>query len=339
MLILFDGRVLSHKKYTGVENYTKKIYEFLKNDKNIKIDKPNISNKYLSHLWLHFILPFKKFDTLFCPANIAPIFLPKSKKLVFTLHDISFLTYSNTFSSVFGRYYRFLVPYNIKRAQTIITVSNYSKEQIEKYYPYSKGKVKVIYHGIDSSFRKLENIKKENQILYVGSLNKRKNFLGVIKAFELINDSSFELLLVGDFSDTFSLDDESINLIEKARNNPKIKFLSNINNKELIELYNKSKVLLFPSFYEGFGFPILEAFACGTAVITSNTSSLPEVGKDAAIYCNPTNIEEIAERLKEVLYDDLLQKEMIKKGLEVVLNFTWEKSIIEHKKILNKEYN
>ena len=334
--IIFDIRVLTHKTYTGVENYTKNILDNLQNKVDIEVLKPSFSNKYLTHLWTHFILPFKKGNTLFCPANIAPIFVPKNKKLVITIHDVAFLTHPKSFSKFFRKYYKFLMPINIKRADKIITVSEFSKSEIIKHYPKAKNKIEVIHLGIDKKFKKLKNIKKKNQILYVGSLNERKNFSGVIKVYELLNNKNLKLVIVGNFSNNFNINDDNKKLLENAYKNKNIEFKQNINNDELVKIYNESKLLLFPSFYEGFGLAPLEAMACGTPVITSNVSSLPEVGGDAVIYCNPYDVEDIKNKIEMVLNDENLQKQMIEKGLKRTKLFTWEKAAKEHLKVFKK---
>lgn len=336
MKLIIDYRILTHKTHTGVENYAKNLFENIKHKLDINIAKPQTTNKYLAHLWTHFILPFKSGDVLFCPANITPIFVPKSKKLVVTIHDVAFLTYPESFSGFFKVYYRFLMPIIIKRADKIITVSNYSKKEIEKYYPRAKGKVEVIYLGFDKNFQKIENIKKKNQILYVGSLNNRKNYIGVLKAFELLNHDDFKLLIIGNFSTNFALDESSKEVIRKAKLNPNIEFKSNIDNNKLIQIYNESKLFLFPSFYEGFGLPVLEAMACGTPVICSDSSSLPEVGEEAVVYCDSYDINDIKEKIEQVLKDEKLQQYMVEKGYERAKLFSWEKSAKEHIKVFQK---
>ena len=335
MKIVFDARVLTHKTYTGVENYTEKILEKLKEIIGIVLVKPFRKNRYLAHLWNHFVLPFKKGDILFCPANIAPIYVPKSKKLILTVHDVAFKTYPQSFSSFFRFYYNFIIPINIKRADKIITVSNYSKKEIEKYFPFAKDKIEVVCLGVDKQFKHL-NIEKKSQILYVGSINERKNFKGVIKAFESLKAKNYQLLVVGNFFDNFQLDEATKQLINKAKESENIRFLSNVTNNELVKLYNESKLFVFPSFYEGFGFPVLEAIACGTPVITSNVSSLPEVGGDAVLYCNPNDIDDIAKKMEMVLKDEALQQKMIEKGLQRAKLFTWEKAAKEHIKVFEE---
>ncbi len=337
--ILFDTRVLTHKVYTGVENYVKIILDGISNKLHVIQAQPNTTNKYLSHLWFHLILSLKKTNIIFCPANIAPIYLSKSTKLVLTLHDLSFLTYSDTFSKIFRYYYNFLIPLNIKKANTIITVSNSSKNEIEKYFPEAIGKIIVIHNGLNPIFKQDKTIKKKNQILYVGSLNKRKNFSSVLNLFEKLNDNDFILILVGNFSSNFNLDDETKELITKAKLNKNIIFKQNITDEELVKLYNESKLFVYPSFYEGFGFPILEAMSCGTSVLTSNTTSLPEVGGDAVLYANPNDINDILHKTKQILYSDVLQQDMIDKGLIQSQKFTLDKMIEKHLEIFQRVYD
>ena len=331
-MILFDAKILNHKIYTGVEYYTKYILDSLKN--NIKIIKPNITNKYLSHLHTHIITPFIKGELLFEPANIAPIFVPKSKKQVVTIHDIAFITFPDSFSKVFRRYYQYVIPKVIKRADKIITVSNFTKSEILKFYPFAKDKIEVIYLGVDEKFRVLD-IKKQNYILYVGSINKRKNFISVLKTFMYL-DIDYKLIMVGNFSNNFTLDEISKKLIKKAKQSDKIEFRENVSDEELIKLYNLAKLFIYPSFYEGFGLPVAEAMACGTPVITSNVSSLPEVGGDAVVYVDPNNIEDIKEKIIMILNDEDLQKQMIENGLKRAKEFTWEKSAKKHMEVFQK---
>ncbi|MBD3843097.1 MAG: glycosyltransferase family 4 protein, partial [Campylobacterales bacterium] len=181
-----------------------------------------------------------------------------------------------------------------------------------------------------------DNIEKKNQILYVGSLNERKNFIGVLKAFDLLNKNEYKLVIVGNFFGTFNLSNEAQEYINRAKNNPNIEFKQGVSNEELVKIYNQSKIFLFPSFYEGFGLPVLEAISCGTPVICSNVSSLPEVGGDAVIYCNPYDVDDIKNKIELVLNDENLQTEMIQKGLNRSKLFSWEKSAQGHIKIFKE---
>ena len=335
MKLIFDARVLNHKVYTGVENYAKNIFENIKKYIDINMSKPKSRNKYIAHLWTHFVLPFKKGNLLFCPANVAPIFVPKGKKLIVTIHDVAFQTYLNSFSTFFRLYYKFIIPINIKRADKIITVSQSSKYEIEKYYPLAKEKIEVIYLGVEQSFKRL-NIQKKKQILYVGSMNERKNFSSVLKVYTLLDNNDYTLVMVGRFASNFALDDATKVLIDTAESNPLIEFKSDVCNNELVKIYNESMLFIFPSFYEGFGLPVLEAMACGTPVVCSDVTSLPEVGGDAVVYCDPNNVNDIVEKMEMVLSDKKLQQDMIEKGLKRAKQFTWEKAAGEHMRVVEE---
>lgn len=337
MKLIFDARVLTHKYYTGIENYTKYILENISYKIDINIAKPISKNKYLAHMWTHFILPFKSGNILFCPANLAPLFIPKSKKLVMTIHDVAFLTYPESFSKFFQFYYSFLIPYNIKRADKIITISEASKSEILKLFPYAKEKITIIALGIDNKYRVTQDIQKRKQILYVGSINERKNLTGVLKAFECLpNKLDYKLVVVGNFFNLFSLSSEMKETLSRAKKNDKIIFKENLDDEALVKEYNISTLFIFPSFYEGFGLSVLEAMACGTPVVCSNTTSLPEVGGDAVVYCSPNDVNDIAEKMEMVLSDDKLQQEMIAKGLKRAKQFTWEKSAKEHMRVFKE---
>lgn len=339
-MLVFDARVLAHKTYTGVENYATNILENLKDKLDINIAKPKTSNKYLTHLWTHFILPFKSGEVLFCPTNIAPLFVPKSKKLVVTIHDIAFLTYKKSFSKLFYLYYSFLLPYNLKRANKIITISEASRKEILRLFPEVEQKIHVIPLGIDNKYRVLKDIQNKKQILYVGSINERKNLTGVIEAFEMLPKAlDYNLVIVGNFFDLFSLSDKMKEVLKRAKSNKKIIFKEGLNDKALINEYNVSTVLMFPSFYEGFGLPPLEAMACGTPVITSNLSSMPEVCGNAALYVDPYKTEDIKSKIEMLIKNKNLQKKLIQKGLQRVKHFTWEKSAQECVKIFEKSIN
>jgi glycosyltransferase involved in cell wall biosynthesis len=280
-------------------------------------------------------LPFKSGDVLFCPANSAPIFVPKSKKLLITVHDVAFITYPKSFSKVFQLYYSFLFPFNIKRANKIITISEASKSEIVRLFPYAKDKIEVIPLGIDKKYRVLKDVKRKKQILYVGSINERKNLIGVIKAFEKLPDEfEYKLVIVGNFFNLFALSDEMNEVLTGAKKNGNIIFKQGLDDEVLVQEYNVATLFIFPSFYEGFGLPPLEAMACGTPMITSNLSSMPEVCGDAVLYVDPYNIDDILEKIKYMINNEDLQKVLIDKGLDRVKYFTLDKSAQKYLEVL-----
>jgi len=287
---------------------------------------------------------YKGFDIYFEP-NFIP-YLNVTAQTVTTVHDFSF--YRMDWASK-ERYEFFKKNFSkhIYKSQIIIVPSEYIKEELINRMEFPEDKVVTIHHGIDhtvfkqnSSFKERKGIVYEtiqqlgHYILFVGAIQPRKNIKGLIEAYSILPQSfqkELPLLIVG----YEGWNNKAIDgMIKKNKN---IRVLDSVsNNNELAELYKNASVFVFPSFYEGFGFPPLEAMACGCPVVVSNTSSLPEVCGDAAYYVDPYNTESIAEGIMNVIEDKDLRKNMIQKGLERVKLFTWEKSAHKHQEVFKK---
>jgi len=279
-----------------------------------------------------------------------PSFIPnqsiKANKIITSVHDFSFILYKDFHPSERVKYFENNFFKNIKNSDLIITGSNYSKNEILKRIDFNKEKIKVIYHGVNHDIFKINKKNKlsfglpKKFILSVGSIEPRKNLIGLLKAYSLLSQelkSEYKLVLVG-FKGWAN--DEVMELINKDKKN--INYLGFISDEELVKVYNLASVFVFPSLYEGFGLPVLEAMACGTPVVSSNSTSMPEVGGDAVEYFSPDNIQEMKNKLSLVLKDKDLQNIMIKKGLKRAKIFSWKKSSNEHKQIfknLAKEIN
>lgn len=339
MNILIDGRVLTHKNTTGVENHAKNIIKHIQNIHKVDVAIPKYKNKYYTHFWEHFVLPMKakKYDLLLCPSNIAPIFVPKKVKLIITLHDLSYKDFSQMYSIFFKLYYNLLIPLNLKRAYKIITISNYSKQRILREYPSVESKLLYIYHGIDKKFFMKKNNPKENYILYVGSLNEVKNFSSIIKVFNVLRRPNLRLKMIMPKNENFSLSDENKELLKNLKKN--IDIIKYTNQDNLIQYYQSAKIFIFPSYHESFGFPVLESFACGTPVLCSNVAALPEVAQNAALYCNPYSLDDIKNKLELLLDDSSLQNSLIEKGLIQARKFSWHESASQYIDIFKKAMN
>lgn len=256
--------------------------------------------------------------------NTAPIFY---KNKISTIHDIAWKKFPNTYTKSFVLAYSIITPKMIKSSKHIITVSNFSKEEIKREFNVSDKKISVVYNAVSEVFTRSKGRKRKNierYILAVSSINYRKNFHSLLKAFLRLNRkySDIKLYVVGGYDKTFSkyLD------LDKFAVNKNIKFLERVNDKELASLYRNALCFAYPSLYEGFGIPPLEAMACGTPVVTSNTSSLPEVCGDAALYVNPYSIESIQRGLEKIIENENLRKELIEKGKKQVKKYSWDKS-------------
>jgi glycosyltransferase involved in cell wall biosynthesis len=271
-----------------------------------------------------------------------PNFIPndgiKAKKIITSVHDFSFILHKDFHPKERIEYFEKNFFKNIVKSDAIITGSHYSKQEILERIPsFKDADVHVIYHGIDHSLFRVYNdldlpFDLPNKfILSVGSIEPRKNLLGLLYAYEQLDQKlkdEYKLILVG-FKGWENQD--IMEVIE--RNQENIIYLGFISDEELAKVYNLATAFVFPSFYEGFGLPVIEAFACGTPVVTSDRTSLPEVGGDAVLYCNPDDSHDIANKISKLLLDSDLQEQLRQKGLERAKLFSWKKSAQEHEKL------
>ena len=294
---------------------------------------PFIKKIFREILFISSRLFASKYD-LYWQPNFIPNRGVKAKKIVTTVHDFSFFIHRDFHPKETLEYFDNNFYKNIYKSDFIITGSKYTKNEILDRLDFTEDKIKVIYHGVNHNVFKLyRDIELDFElptkfILSVGSIEPRKNLLGLLKAYNLLDKNikdEYKLILVG-FKGW-----ENREIIELINSNKEyIDYLGFISTEDLAKVYNLATCFVYPSFYEGFGLPIAEAMACGTAVISSNSSSLPEVGGDSVIYCNPHSIEDIRDKIEMVLSDKALRETISKKGLKRSKLFSWEKSAQEH---------
>jgi glycosyltransferase involved in cell wall biosynthesis len=296
-------------------------------------------------LWEQFILPMaaKKDEVslLHSFANTFPLFLPRDIKKVVSIHDIMFLLpqsqlpLSPSLYQILGRYYTgFIVKNGHSSVEKIITVSEYSKKDIIDHLNIKSTKIVSILNGtdiihrtffeIEDAFLKVNKIQSP-YILVLGALDPRKNTTLIIKAFSALKKqvtSPISLVISG-------LDQSGIeqfsNLVRELGLEGSIHLLGFIDRSDLDALYSQASCFLYPSLYEGFGLPLLEAMAHGTPVISSNTTAIPEVAGDAALLVNPTNKDEIVAALLRILTDNVFKETLKQRGLERVKLFSWRR--------------
>lgn len=310
--------------------------------KNVSLKESHWPNQFLNYL---FLLGWPKVDKLLGGADVlfSPHFLnvatTKKCKKVITFHDLSFLRHPEFFPWR-KRYWHFIQ--NIKKqareADKIIAISESTKNDLIDLCGIKEEKIKVIYSGINPQFKPIadENYLKlvkekyrlpDNFILYFGTVEPRKNIGSIIEAFELIKENKFsphsdlKLVIAGGFGWLYK------NILKRVKSSPyagDIIFTGAVEASDRAGVYNLAKLFVFPSFFEGFGFPPLEAMACGVPTITSNSSSLPETVGDGAIMIDPYRPEEIAIAAREIFNDEELKNLLIQKGFERVKKFSWE---------------
>lgn len=292
-------------------------------------------------LWEQLVLPLAarmdRLDLLHTLGNTAPLLLPKRTMLVLSLMDVMFLQSGEfvpkprTLYQKLGRIYRALVaPPNARRASSIITISDYSRQDILKLINgLSPQSVVTMHLACDPRFAVTElspfKGSKRPFFLCLGAEDPRKNtlrivqgYLSALKNFEIEQD-----LVISGYE---NWENSPAHLLVKAASaESRVKFLSFVSTGELIELYSNATCFLYISLYEGFGIPILEAFACGCPVVASNVTSIPEVGGDAAIYVDPRSVAEIEQAIVTLSGNGTLRSDLTMRGLKRVERFNWDK--------------
>ncbi len=276
------------------------------------------------------ILPFmipKKTDLYWSPHYNIPI-LFKGKLLV-TIHDLYYLSILQSgFNWIKSRYARYFLNLILKRANKIISVSKFTKNEYIKYFGHENNYKKIIpiHNGIEK-----KNILNDNNplnkpyLLTVGNVKPNKNLSRLVDAFNKIMDKiPNELVLVGKKSGFISGDEEVIKKVNSF--GQRIRMTGFVDDNELQNYYQHAEAFIFPSIYEGFGFPPLEAMATGTPVIASNAASIPEVCGDAALYFNPYDINDMANKIFQMVKNNDMKKEYINKGINQVKKYSWEKT-------------
>jgi len=276
-------------------------------------------------------------DLLFIP-NLNFIAWSKKCKKVITVHDLSFERYPSFYSSK-GRYWHKITnPRKIfHEADKIIAVSENTKNDLIKLYSINTNKIKVIYSGINPDFFKvldqtvLNVIKEKYKIIkpYIftlGNLEPRKNIESLILGFDCLKRKykiDYQFVIAG--GEAWTQNKKIYDLAKKSYISDGIRFLGYIPAEDKMALYQAANIFVYPSFYEGFGFPPLEAMASGVPVICSDSSSLPEIVSNAVLLFDPYDINQLAETIHQVLTDDNLKRNLIEKGIEQVKSFSWEK--------------
>ncbi|MFK7872931.1 MAG: glycosyltransferase family 4 protein [Oligoflexales bacterium] len=280
--------------------------------------------------WEQWTLPAlaKKYnvDLLHCPANMAPLFY--KGKAVVHIHDLCFIVNPKWYSFSFRHWYNFVIPRLAKNAARVVTNSNNSRNDLLLHCGLSAEKVSTVYWAVDESFLqqppKPRAGQPESYILYVGSLEPRKNIKTLVESYESMRDSHPELkpklVLIGGESPLFA--DVSLT-IKKYKED--VIFKGFADEQTLRSYYRYASLVAYPSLYEGFGLPPLEAMASGTPVVTSMSSSIPEVVGNAALMVGPYDVEGLSDAMAALLTNVELREELVHRGYLQVQKFQWEK--------------
>lgn len=311
---------------------------------------PHFSAKVLSPkfypIWEQIILPLQvakdRLDVLHCPANTAPLQLRPNTKLILTIHDVMYLMPPQTIPlspsryQQLGRFYRrHIVPSASRRATVINTVSEQSRLDIETYLGKVRASVIVTHEAADPAFQMLPNSVQlaairtkyglsKRVLLALGGIDPRKNTKRILESFVRFQQrlpGIFQLIIVGMPLDAQSSYRKLVHTLDAAAS---VVFTEFVPERDLIALYNIAELFLYPSLYEGFGLPVLEAMACGTPVLTSSVGSIPEVAGSAALFVDPYSIEAIEAGMSQILTDSIFAQQLQVAGLARAKLFSWQ---------------
>ncbi len=294
-------------------------------------------------VWEQFALPRAarelRCDLLHCTSNTAP--LKTSIPLITTLHDIIYMESISLFTkggSLYQKmgnmYRRWVVPSAVRKSKKVITVSNFEKDRINNFFGFDDDRLVSVYNGVGSHFKPVTDKAERQKVsqkyrlpekffFFLGNTDPKKNTPNVLRAFALFNQQSAEKysLVMLDY------EEKALTKLLKDIGHPGIRqnihLTGYVVNTELPAIISQAALFLYPSLRESFGIPILEGMACRVPVITSNTSSMPEVAGDAALLVNPQNPVEITDAIRKLLSDEDLNRELCLKGLDRARKFSW----------------
>ncbi|PIU07476.1 MAG: hypothetical protein COZ85_01775 [Candidatus Moranbacteria bacterium CG_4_8_14_3_um_filter_34_16] len=311
----------------------------LKKKENFEIVSLRAKNKFIWNFWsISRYLQKNELD-IYLTQYVIPFFVPRKTKIITIIHDISFNFFPQMIKLKDLFFLKILIPLSIKRARKIVAVSRFTKNEIINYYGIEKNKVSYIHNAVADDFlrqnvssEKIDAVKKkyqlgENYILYIGTLQPRKNIPLLIQAFYLLEKSLQEkvnLVIAGNKKYNF---DSKIDIaLKKSSVQEKIIFPGFIDEKDKALVMAGAKIFCFPSFYEGFGIPILEAMSLGIPVVASEISPHREIAGIAVKFFNLQEAADLAEKLTLLLKNKKIQEELSRKGLEQSKNFSWQKT-------------
>lgn len=317
---------------TGAQRYTLELLSRFRG-KIQEVNPGHPLSGVRGHAWEQFILPIKvKGDLLWSPSNTGPLVCERQ---VVTLHDVTPMDHPEWLNPRFAAWYRFLTPRLVGRVRSIITVSEFTKQRIVAYCPEAESKIHVVHNGVDAMFHPIEvdliqrtrerlHIPSPHYLVALGSLEPRKNLPRLLQAWAMIQGKISDdvwLVMTGAHGRRLVYGEVSFENLP-----PRVHFTGHVPDELLPALYSGAIAAPYLSLYEGFGFPPLEAMACGTPILTGNLTSLPEVVGDAGIMVDPYDVEAIADRLKNLIEDSVQRDDLRLAGLKRAKQFSWDKA-------------
>ena len=355
MLIGIDASRTVTGRRTGTENYalqlTRRLIQLDRSNRyrlyynqapppGLFARQQNVEERIISfpRLWTHACLSVEMLrrppDVLFVPAHVLPLHHPP--RTVVTVHDLGYLYFPEAHKAWSRRYLDWSTRFNARQATAVIADSEATRRDLIAHYHIDPHKITVIYPGIGDEFRPITEDDLVAQararydlpatyLLYVGTLQPRKNLVRLISAYHQLCQQYPPALLphLVIAGKKGWLYDEILAQATDLRVSQRVRFPGYVDQQDLPALLGGASALLMPSLYEGFGLPVLEAMACGTPVICSNTSSLPEVAGDAALLVDPLDVQGLVDAMAKLLSDDALRQDLVRRGFAQAARFSW----------------
>ena len=344
----------------GSQTYVDNLLQEFINIKKMKVTclTTNTNNEYYEHLGLNchkininghsrisrfisYQIIFGKVikqlegDILFCPGNMVPFFVKCPSVVV--VHDMNYKDIPEHIPFLRKFPYRFLVPWSLRKSDRVITISNFSKNQIKKYCNIPDAKIRMIYNGIisedtDSYVKEWENTRSkyclhDNIVCTISKNHPHKNIERLIKSFILMHqhtDTNYQLVIIGHY-----LNNNMVNYIQNNNLSEYIIGVESIDDHDKNTILKNSKAYIHPSLYEGFGFPVIEAQALGVPVLSSKHGSLPEIGGDSVMYCDVLSEYDMADSMDIIINDIKYREQLIQKGYQNIERFKWARTAEE----------
>lgn len=290
--------------------------------------------KYWYDIKVPLVLKKIKADVFISPDGFCSLTIKQPQCLV--IHDLGFLHQPESYKNSHVRFLKANTPKFLKKAKRVITVSQFSKDDIVKHYKTEPGKIDVVYNGVKDVFRHLsfdeKNATKEKYtegreyFLYVGAIQPRKNLVNLLKAFSIFKkrlQSNMKLVITGRLA---WKNEAFLQLMKTYKHRADVVLTGYLPEEELAAVLGSAYALVYPSLFEGFGVPVAEAMKCCVPVLTSEKTSMEEAGGDAALYFNPKEHQDIADKMMLIYKDESLRNQLIEKGKSIAEKYSWDKS-------------
>lgn len=292
-------------------------------------------------IWLPLQAKKDQLDVLHCTSNTAPI--SNSIRQIVTIHDTIFVEKQNWpvnvnwYQKLGNQYRRLLVPYIAKSCKKVVTPTEFERANLIQYFKLNRSKIEIVPNGVNDSFRRITDSSllgrvrekyslPDRFLFYLGNTEPRKNIHNLLKAYSEISssDGSVPNLVITNIQSSFL--ESVLKKLNQEKLSEKIILVGYVDSSDLPALYSLADFFLYPSLREGFGLPILEAMACGTPVITSLASAMPEIAQNAALLVDPFDYKQIKEAMAKLVRNDQLKEDLKEKGLERAKAFSWKAS-------------